>query len=163
MSWAEAIRDLYELNQNRLEQLKESTRGIQQQNKLEEEVIKLEKRIDQEMGNKNPAKPCIKAVKSLKRHWEGLTTLSNILMCLVIGRKNYYGSGPKKSAEFAAIAFSIIQTLLIWEASPQSWFEKFFNFMGEEWNKPLGSWLPWNMTPSRLKELSLKNYHDPPN
>ncbi|MEM7174663.1 MAG: transposase [Chlamydiota bacterium] len=127
------------------------------------------------MGNKNLAKPCIKAVKSLKRHWEGLTTFvkhphvpmdnnsaERELRKGVIGRKNYYGSGSKKSAEFKAIAFSIIQTLLIWEVNPQSWFEKFFNFMGEAWNKPLGSWLPWNMTPSRLKELSLKNYHDPP-
>ena len=79
-----------------------------------------------------------------------------------VGRKNYYGSGSAESAEFTAIMFTIIQTLLIWGMNPQTWFNSFFNFVGCDWEKNLDQWLPWNMSPERRAELSLKKPHDPP-
>src|SRR3990170_6859829 len=39
-----------------------------------------------------------------------------------VGRKNYYGSSSIQSAEFTAIMFTIIQTLLIWNINPHAWF-----------------------------------------
>lgn len=79
-----------------------------------------------------------------------------------VGRKNYYGSGSLESAEFTAIMFTIIQTLLLWKVNPQAWFSGFFDFIGGDWEKDFEHWLPWNMSSERRAELSLKKPHDPP-
>ncbi len=79
-----------------------------------------------------------------------------------VGRKNYYGSGSVESAEFTAITFTIIQTLLIWGINPQAWFSGLFDFIGSDWDKNFEHWLPWNMSSEQISKLSLKKHHDPP-
>ena len=80
-----------------------------------------------------------------------------------VGRKNYYGSSSIRSAEFTAIMFTIIQTLLIWNLNPHAWFSGFFDFIGGGWDKNFSHWLPWNMSMEQRTELALKKqHHDPP-
>ena len=79
-----------------------------------------------------------------------------------VGRKNYYGSGSIESAEFTAIMFTIIQTLLIWGINPQTWFNGLFDFMGSNWHKKFDQWLPWNMSSEERESFSLKSGYDPP-
>ena len=175
MSWVETIRDIYQLNRDRLKQKKGTLQEIQYQKALEQKMHTLKNRADQEIANTRLGAPCHKAIKSLQKHWNGLTTFvyhphvpmdnnsaERELRKGVIGRKNYYGSGSIKSAEFTAISFTIIQTLLIWNINPQIWLNQFFDSMAENWEKDLNPWLPWNMSHDQLKKLALKKYRDPP-
>ena len=70
----------------------------------------------------------------------------------------HYGSGSIESAEFTAIMFTIIQTLLIWGINPQTWF----NGLGSNWHQKFDQWLPWNMSSKERESFSLKRGYDPP-
>jgi transposase len=67
---------------------------------------------------------CKKVLDSLDNHWDGLTVFvdhpelpmdnnkaERQLRGPVLGRKNYNGSGSEWSGRFAAVLFSIFQTL----------------------------------------------------
>ena len=76
----------------------------------------------------------------------------------VVGRKNFYGSGACWSGELAVMAFSVFQTLLLWQVNPKTWLERFFRACAEHGGKPLGDvsgFLPWNMSAEDL-ELSCR-------
>ena len=135
----------------------------------------MKKKFTEQLEDKKLSTPCRKVLESLKRHWNGLTTFiehpevpmdnnaaERGLRGGVIGRKNYYGSGSVASAEFTAITFTIIQTLLIWNINPQKWFSRFFDFIGSDWSKKFIQYLPWNMPPEKRAEFSLKKGYDPP-
>ena len=175
MNWVQEIRYLYHLNDLRVAHEKNSSKFLDYHQKLEEAIIAFKKKADQQRADKQLAEPCRKILESLDRHWHGLTTFiahhtvpmdnntaERGLRGGAVGRKNYYGSGSVESAEFTAIMFTIIQTLLIWGINPQAWFSGFFDFAGSDWGKDFKRWLPWNMSSEQKSELSLKKYHDPP-
>jgi transposase len=175
MDWVEEIRHLYHLNDLRIKQKPGSQKFIECHQKLKQALANFKHKADLQCLEKNSPDPCRKALESLDRHWEGLTTFiehSEVPMDNntaerglrggAIGRKNYYGSGSAESAEFTATAFTIIQTLLIWNVNPQAWFNRFFDFVGGSWEKPIDLWLPWNMSEEQRAELALKKSHDPP-
>jgi transposase len=172
--WILEIRHLYHLNALRIEESKGSQAEVCQK-ALEEGVAIFKQKAEKQREDKNLAQPCKKVLESLDRHWHGLTTFvehpeipmdnntaERALRGGAVGRKNYYGSGSLKSADFTAIMFTIIQTLLIWKINPQAWFTGFFDFIGGDWDKKFDHWLPWNMSSEQLTKLSLKKYHDPP-
>jgi len=178
MDWVEEIRELYRLNGLRVKHPKESQEFTQCQEVLKKAVNAFKEKADKQLSDTALAEPCRKVLESLNRHWNGLTTFVDHpevpmdnntaergLRGSVVGRKNYYGSGSIESAEFAAIMFTIIQTLLIWGINPQKWLLDFFDFVGGNGSENIDSWLPWNMTSTERENLSLhtgKN-HDPPN
>ena len=175
MDWVQEIRYLYHLNNLRIAESKESCAFLTNQKNLEKAMTAFKQKADNQRENKKLAEPCRKALESLDRHWQGLTTFvehseipmdnntaERTLRGGAVGRRNYYGSGSLESAEFTAIMFTIIQTLLIWGINPQTWFTGFFDFIGQDWNKKIDYWLPWNMPPEKLSKLSLKKHHDPP-
>ncbi len=81
---------------------------------------------------------CQKSVLgSLASHWEGLIVFLDYpeipmdnnrsersLRNLVVGRKNYYGSGAIWSARFTAVMFSIFKTLELWEINQVQWLSE---------------------------------------
>jgi transposase len=175
MDWVQEIRHLYHLNALRTSQIKDSAEFLECQKNLEVAVAAFEKKAATQREDKSLAAPCRKVLESLERHWHGLTTF--IKHCEIpmdnnaaerglrggaVGRKNYYGSGSIESAEFTAIMFTIIQTLLIWGINPQAWFSSFFKFMGSKWDKSMNHLLPWNMSTEQRSELSLKRCRPPP-
>jgi len=175
MDWVQEIRHLYHLNSLRVTHQTGSQKFLECHKNLNDAVISFKAKADKQRKEKTLSEPCRKALESLDRHWQGLTTFLEYpevpmdnnpaergLRGGVVGRKNYYGSGSVESAEFTAIMFTIIQTLLIWEVNPQAWFDSFFNFIGNDWEKPFDHWLPWNMSLERRSEFSLKKSHDPP-
>ena len=176
MKWKKRIGQLYHLNNLRIAQVKGSSEYLKYHKQLEEAVKVFKLKVDQQQKNKKLAEPCRKALESLNRHWKGLmifvkhpeilmdnNTAERQLRGGVVGRKNYYGSGSKKSAEFTSIMFTIIQTLRIWNLNPQEWFTAFFDFSGGvDPNKNIESWLPWNLSPEQRTKFYLKNHHDPP-
>ena len=175
MDWVQEIRHLYHLNNLRIAQAKGSIKFQEGQKNLEQAMTDFKQKVDTQLEDKKLAEPCRKVLESLDRHWQGLNTFvqhSEVPMDNntaerglrggVVGRKNYYGSGSIESAEFTAIMFIIIQTLLIWGVNPQAWFSGFFDFMGSGWNQTFDHWLPWNMSHARREELALGKSHDPP-
>lgn len=175
MDWVQEIRHLYHLNDLRTVQSKGSQAFLTCQKNLEKAVTTFKHKADKQRENKKLPEPCRKVLESLDRHWNGLVTFvehatvpmdnntaERGLRGGAVGRKNYYGSGSVESAEFTAIMFTIIQTLLIWKINPQAWFRSFFDFIGGDWDKNFEDWLPWNMPLEQLTKLSLKKHHDPP-
>ncbi|MGH9413265.1 MAG: IS66 family transposase, partial [Terriglobales bacterium] len=111
-----------------------------------------------------------KALTSLKNHWEGLTvfgehprvrmdnnTVETALRNEVLGRKGYYGSGSVWAAELAALQFSVLMTLVhSWQINPRRWLQEYLEACAENGQKPpqdLSRFLPWQMSPERLREL----------
>jgi transposase len=174
MDWVQKIRHLYHLNDLRIA-AKSSQAFLTCQLNLEKAIAAFKQKADKQREDDNLPEPCRKTLESLDRHWKGLTTFvehyevpmdnntaERGLRGAAVGRKNYYGSGSIESAEFTAMMFTIIQTLLIWKINPQAWFSEFFDFIGGDWDKDFEQWLPWNMSSERCAELSLKKPHDPP-
>lgn len=175
MDWVQEIRHLYHLNDLRIAQQPGSQKFMECHQKLKQAIGHFKHKAEQQCSEKTLPEPCKKILESLGRHWQGLTTFiehSEVPMDNntaerglrggAIGRKNYYGSGSVESAEFTTIAFTIIQTLLIWNVNPQAWFNRFFDSIGGDWGKPIDPWLPWNISEDQKAELALKKTHDPP-
>jgi transposase len=111
-----------------------------------------------------------KVLSSLHNHWDGLTVFvgrpevamdnnsaERMLRNPVVGRKNYYGSGSVWSAHLAAMIFSVLQTVLLWDLNPHHWLSAFLQACAESGGqspRDLSSFLPWQMTPERRAELA---------
>jgi len=74
-----------------------------------------------------------------------------------MGRKAYYGSGSVWAAELAALLFSILMTLVhSWQINPRRWLQEYLRACAQNGQKPpadLSPFLPWLMSPQRLREL----------
>jgi len=97
---------------------------------LRQAVTALEQRVATELADPSLREPCRKVLTSLQEHWAGLTLFvadpripmdNNIserrLRGPALGRKNYYGSGAAWSGCLAAMLFSILATLQLWQIS----------------------------------------------
>jgi transposase len=107
---------------------------------------------------------------SLHNHWGGLTVFAarpdvamdnnaaeRALRNPVVGRKNYYGSGSLWSAHLAAMMFSVLQTVLLWNLNPRHWLSAFCHACAANGGKPptdLRAFLPWQMTDERKHQLA---------
>jgi len=111
-----------------------------------------------------------KVFQSLLEHWPGLSLFldhpevpldnnraENSLRTPVTGRKNYYGSGSLWSAQLAATAFSVLQTLGLWGLNTRHWLTLYLNACADNGGQPprdLDPFLPWRMDEPRRAELS---------
>jgi len=74
----------------------------------------------------------------------------------VIGRKNYYGSGARWSGELAAMLFSLLQTLLLWNINPRRWLTGYLGACAQNaGNAPdeAERWLPWDLSEAQRLDL----------
>jgi transposase len=113
----------------------------------------------------------LKVLKSLKRHWTGLTVFvddprvpmdnnraERLLRTPVVGRKNYLGSGSEWSGHFAAKMFTIFQTWLMNGLDPYAMLLDYFEECSKISGKPppaLAPFLPWQMSQDRRAEFQL--------
>jgi transposase len=109
-------------------------------------------------------------LESLHNPWAGLTVFmarpevaldnnsaERALRNPVGGRKNYYGSGSVWSAYLAAMMFSVLQTVLLWDLNPRHWLSAFFHACATKGGKTptdLRAFLPWQMTDERKHQLA---------
>jgi transposase len=73
-----------------------------------------------------------------------------------VGRKNYYGSGAEWSGRLAMMLLSILATLALWKIVPRDWLDWYFEACATAGGKAPDnpeSFLPWNLSESRLEEL----------
>ena len=114
-------------------------------------------------------KPAVKLLKSMRRHWPGLTAFldhpalaldnseaERTLRLAAAGRKNFYGSGSQWSGQLAAMMFSVLMTLRRWQINPRTWLNAYLQACAEHGNRPppeLGAFLPWTMEAARLAAM----------
>jgi transposase len=175
-SWIRWIDDLFQCNKDRMDVLTNrgaSRQMIQsEQAELEDMVKELKQRIDDELAAPSKlTKAQLKVLKSMKRHWVGLTVFvedprvpmdnnraERLLRTPVVGRKNYLGSGSEWSGHFAAKMFTIFQTWLMNGLDPYAMLLDYFEECSKISGKPppaLAPFLPWQMSQDRRAEFQL--------
>ena len=175
MKWVESIRMLYYLNNCRAEHLQDHQKFLEYDKELKLAVMVFKITVDEQLKDTSLAEPCRKVLASLDKHWHGLVTFVECpevpmdnnraergLRGSVVGRKNYYGSGSVDSAQFTAMMFTIIQTLLLWGINPRTWFTKYFEHLAIDPKRAIEAWLPWNMQEKELYAVALQPHHGPP-
>jgi hypothetical protein len=77
---------------------------------------------------------------------------------LVVGRKNYYGSDAVWAGRLAAMLFSLLQTLCLWQLNPRSWLTAYLTACAEaggEVPEEVERFLPWNLWDEDRQRWSL--------
>ena len=177
LGWVEDIAELYHLNTLRVacwepnKSLDEqSPCFVEHHEALCKKLAEIELRRDEHLQQKGLNKIKRKLLESLKNHWEGLTvfvkypdipmdnnTAERSVRGPVTGRKNYYGSGSVWSAHLAAMMFTLLQTVLLWDLNPRHWLQAFLQACADNGGtcpSNLSLFLPWQMTEQRKQELS---------
>jgi len=169
--WINRINILFDLNEQRLKNPRPSEAFQKQDWPLRRHVDKIEQTLTKQLKGKTLHSAQRKALKSLENHWSGAILFVNHpdipmdnneserrLRNPVIGRKNYYGSGSLWSGNFAAMMFTLFQTLLMHEINPQKFLEAYFEQGAQNGgNVPddKESFLPWNLTAEQKNKWQL--------
>ncbi|HSF34343.1 MAG TPA: IS66 family transposase [Candidatus Tectomicrobia bacterium] len=176
-TWVEDIRELYRLNQARLEAWDETVPLAHQplvftecHQALTTQLSQMHARCEAHLHEPDLHLAKTKVLSSLRNHWAGLTvfvgrpevamdnnTAERTLRTPVVGRKNYYGSGSVWSAYLAARMFSVLQTVLLWGLNPYHWLSAFLQACADHGGTcptDLRAFLPWQMTPERREALA---------
>jgi transposase len=176
-TWVEDIRELYRLNQARLEAWDETVPLEHQplaftecHQALATQLSQMHARCEAHLHEPDLHLAKTKVLSSLRNHWAGLTvfvgrpevtmdnnTAERTLRNPVVGRQNYDGSGSVWSAYLAARMFSVLQTVLLWGLNPHHWLSAFFQACADHGGTgptDLRAFLPWQMTPERREELA---------
>ncbi len=176
-TWVDDIRELYRLNAARLQEWDEWLPRDQQSSVFDErqhdlltKLSQMQERCERHLRASKVHLTQQKVLSSLQNHWDGLTvfatrpevamdnnTAERMLRNPVVGRKNYYGSSSVWSAHFAAMMFSVLQTILLWGLNPHHWLSAFLQACAENGGQSpadLSPFVPWQMSAERRKALS---------
>ena len=173
LTWLQQIRQLYQLNRQRLAYASDSPEFAAADTLLRDHVQSMAESRDLELSNDKLREPCRKALSSLREHWSGLTLFiddaripldnnfsERLIRNPAVGRKNYYGSGSEWSGRLAMMLFSIFATLGLWKINPLTWLNWYFAACaacgGKSPAEP-ASFLPWNLSEERLAELQISS------
>lgn len=142
-----------------------------EEQQLREHVVHLAQRRDAELLQPDLHLACTKVLTSLQNHWSGLTvfldhpevpldnnTAERAQRGPVVARKNYYGSGALWSGRLAAMMFSLLQTLAVWNICPLRWLTAYLTACAEAGAKPpedAPAFLPWNLTTEQKQQWAL--------
>ena len=174
--WVEAIGELYHLNSLRLTHWDEDKPLGRQSSAFTRHHRALRKQLSQ---LKTRAEACLQrpdlhdtqraVLTSLMNHWDGLVLFAKhpqipmdnnqaerSLRNPVTGRKRYYGSGRVWSAQLAAMMFSVLQTVLLWDLNPRHWLSDYLTACADNGGQvptDLTAFLPWAMTEARRDAL----------
>ncbi|MGZ6662907.1 MAG: IS66 family transposase [Solirubrobacteraceae bacterium] len=169
LEWLRRIRVLYRLNDRRLAVQKDAAAFGEADGCLRRAVAEMKTQRETELARADLATPCRKVLESLGAHWEGLTlfvddpripmdnnTSERRGRGPAVARKNFYGSGPLRSGQLAAAAFSIFATLALWKLNPRKWLTWYFErcaAAGGKVPEDIPRFLPWNLSQEDKKDL----------
>ena len=171
-SWVARIGQLYKYNQERVFALKSPREFEVKDQQLRRQIEEMAEQRDKELSQPGLHEARRKVLSSLKEHWDGLSVfLDNPQVPLdnnqaerdmrgpVVLRKNCYGSGAVWAAEQAAVMFSVIETLEMWNINPRSWLTAYLEECARAGGKApsdVKEYLPWSMSEERKKEWALE-------
>jgi transposase len=173
LGWVERIGRLYQANDARLEVWGEQPDEFAARDAvLRQQIEQMAEQAKQELADPrlHPARK--KVLTSLQEHWSGLTvfvehpevpmdnhTAERAERGPVVLRKNSYGSGAVWAGELAAMLFSLLQTLCLWNVNPRLWLTAYLQACAQAGGKApadLGEFLPWQMTEAKRQEWALE-------
>jgi transposase len=162
LDWVERIGKVYELNDARRSVVAEPAQFAVADARLREAVTALGAQGEAELTDPQLHPARRKVLESLGDHWTGLTvfvehpevpmdnnTAERAQRGPVVGRKNYYGSGAVWAGKLAALMFSLLQTLCLWQLNPRAWLTAYLGACAEAGGAPpedVEGFLPWNLS-----------------
>jgi transposase len=171
-AWVRRIGLLYKRNKERVQALSQPSLFKVKDEQLREHIKEMAAQRDKELADPGIDEARRKVLESLNEHWGGLTVFldrPNVpldnnqaerdLRGPVVGRKNYYGSGSQWAGELAAMLFSVVETLELWNINPRTWLTAYLEECARAGGKPPADhkpFLPWNMTQERKKQWALE-------
>jgi transposase len=176
LGWVERIGQVYQRNDERRAVLQEPAMFAVADARLRATVTALGAQGEAELADAklHPARQ--KVLESLGNHWTGLTvfvehpevpmdnnTAERAQRGPVVGRKNYYGSGAVWAGRLAAMMFSLLQTLCLWNLNPRAWLAAYLTACAEAGGKPpeeVERFLPWNLSEEDHRRWSLAGAKD---
>jgi transposase len=162
LGWVERMGQIYQRNDERLAVREESAKFVAADARLRAAVTALGEQGQSELAapSLHPARR--RVLESLGHHGTGLTvfvahpevpmdnnTAERGQRGPVVGRKNYYGSGAVWAGRRAAMLFSLLQTLCLWQLNPRAWLTAYLTACAEaggEVPEPVERFLPWNLS-----------------
>jgi transposase len=172
LGWVGLIRELYQLNDKRVEVIEQPQEFAQADQQVRQHVSKMEKQAEAELAEPQLHLAQKAVLESMGNHWTGLTvfvehpevpmdnnTAERAERGPVVGRKNYYGSGALWSGQLAAMLFSLFQTLALWNINPRLWLQEYLQACaqaGGQAPQDVGPFMPWNLSEQKRKEWSLE-------
>jgi len=175
LEWLQRIRALYQCNRLRLAEPGDPA----PQACLQQAVTAMQQQLDAELADPVLHPAAQKVLTSLQEHWSGLTLFvddpripldNNLcerrLRGPALGRKNYYGSGALWSGRLAAMLFSILATLKLWQINPRQWLTWYLQSCAEANGRTptdIQPFLPWNLSEEVLGKLGAETPTAPAN
>ena len=159
--WVGLINQLFKTNrQRRKAYFKERSDFSALDEEVRRQVQEIKKRLDRELAGEQLAPEQEKILKSMRKHWEGLTLFvehphvpmdnnaaERALRALAVARKNFYGSRSEWSGELAMGCFTILATLRQHGICPRRYFRAYLEACARAGGKApdkLEEFLPWN-------------------
>ena len=166
LEWEGRIGELFHLNRLRMQHAVGSEVFSREDARVRDEVGRMHRQAEKELKERRLHHRKRRVLKSLLEHWQGLTVFvehpeipmdnngsERALRNPVVGRKNYYGSGAIWSARFAAVMFSIFETLELYKINQQQWLVDYLQGCaqagGLEPPTDIEPHLPWNIAGAR--------------
>jgi transposase len=175
LAWVQRIGELYHLNEKRQQVREQAEAFVVADARLREAIKQMEMQAHEERSGETVTIEQRKVLESLQHHWEGLTvfvdrpevpmdnnTAERVQRGVVVGRKNYYGSGALWSGQLAAMLFSVFQTLCLWNLNARAWLTAYLQACAQAGGKApanVDAFLPWNLSAQQRAEWS---FGEPP-
>jgi transposase len=172
LGWVERIGQIYRLNDERRAAREEPAPFAAADARLRAAVTALGAQGEAELVDPQLHPARRRVLESLGEHWTGLTvfvehpevpmdnnTAERAQRGPVVGRKNYYGSGAVWAGRLAALLFSLLQTLCLWNLNPRAWLTAYLTACAEAGGKvpaDVERFLPWNLSAQDCRRWSLE-------
>jgi len=176
LGWVERINHLYHINNQRVQHEPSSENFAKHDQELRRAVEATKHDLEIELKDENVLPSAKNRLKSLNKHWSGLTIFveqpeipmdnniaENGLRRPVIGRKGYYGSQTVWSAELAAALFTIFETIKLAGLNEHTWLLGYLHecaMLGGKAPDDVSHYLPWNMTEKQKELFSCPPAHE---
>ncbi len=170
LSWVQRIGELTHLNRLRVAALDTYAAFAPHDAAVRSAVEAMAARRDEELAQPDLHPARRRALDSLRVHWEGLTRFverpwvpmdnseaERRLRGPAVARKTFYGSVALWAGHLAAALFSLFATLRLWKINPRRWLTLYLAACAANGGKPppdAESFLPWNLSEARRRELA---------
>src|SRR5262249_1509997 len=171
LAWLEGIGQLYALDDARLGGRHEPAALARADAAVRGAVLGLAVQGEAELADPQVHPARRKVLESLGDHWTGLTvfvehpevpmdnnTAERVQRGPVVGRKNYYGSGAVWAGRLAAMMFSLLQTLTLWQLNPRSYLTAYLTACAEAGGQApedVQRFWPWHLSAADRRRWSL--------